>query len=418
MTKQRGLLYRWSLCGHVPHQVYCNMERGQVSGDTEAVSEERRKGRQSKGSSQNRVHLPDTPEEPWSQVISDTVTKREDRGLERHQTAEPIKHTEEQVEVIKFYLESRRPAGEGHRESVKMLTDEVSQIQEVRYCLKTLRAQMEARKNQNHHHHKKNPATDVTDLVSNHKPPLPNGEPAQHDSENLVNRHQEESVTLSEATKRLYVQLTEAEDRHQEERDRLKAENSTLQRRLEEQTARLQRAEGLSEDRGQRVEGLERLLGSLAVESSGLKEKVAAGETELGRLREQTQQGREEQHRSEALEKELANMKEKIHQLDDMLKSQQRKVRHMIEQLQNSRTVIQERDRIIVELEEKVAYLEAENREMHDRMEYISGSPDPPPPELTESEDRQQVVYSKVLTPSTHRSSKNLPYIKVIEIKS
>ena len=56
----------------------------------------------------------------------------------------------------------------------------------------------------------------------------------------------------------------------------LQAENSELQRRLEEQTARLQRAEGLSEDRGRRVEGLERLLGSLAVESTGLKEKVAA----------------------------------------------------------------------------------------------------------------------------------------------
>ena len=37
-----------------------------------------------------------------------------------------------------------------------------------------------------------------------------------------VNHHQEESVTLSEATKRLYVQLAEAEKRHQQERDRLK----------------------------------------------------------------------------------------------------------------------------------------------------------------------------------------------------
>ena len=37
--------------------------------------------------------------------------------------------------------------------------------------------------------------------------------------------------------------------------------------------------------------------------------------------------------RSEELEKELAKLKEKIHQLDDMLKSQQRKVRHMIEQV-------------------------------------------------------------------------------------
>lgn len=33
------------------------------------------------------------------------------------------------------------------------------------------------------------------------------------------------------------------------------------------------------------------------------------------------------------LEKEVAILKEKIHHLDDMLKSQQRKVRHMIEQV-------------------------------------------------------------------------------------
>lgn len=33
------------------------------------------------------------------------------------------------------------------------------------------------------------------------------------------------------------------------------------------------------------------------------------------------------------LEKEVATLKEKIHHLDDMLKSQQRKVRHMIEQV-------------------------------------------------------------------------------------
>lgn len=37
--------------------------------------------------------------------------------------------------------------------------------------------------------------------------------------------------------------------------------------------------------------------------------------------------------RARQLEKELAVLKEKIHHLDDMLKSQQRKVRHMIEQV-------------------------------------------------------------------------------------
>lgn len=37
--------------------------------------------------------------------------------------------------------------------------------------------------------------------------------------------------------------------------------------------------------------------------------------------------------RSAALEKEVAGFREKIHHLDDMLKSQQRKVRQMIEQV-------------------------------------------------------------------------------------
>lgn len=37
--------------------------------------------------------------------------------------------------------------------------------------------------------------------------------------------------------------------------------------------------------------------------------------------------------RTAALEKEVAGFREKIHHLDDMLKSQQRKVRQMIEQV-------------------------------------------------------------------------------------
>lgn len=40
--------------------------------------------------------------------------------------------------------------------------------------------------------------------------------------------------------------------------------------------------------------------------------------------------------RAEQLEKEVAVLKEKIHHLDDMLKSQQRKVRHMIEQVRHT----------------------------------------------------------------------------------
>ncbi|XP_067468809.1 tuftelin 1b isoform X4 [Thunnus thynnus] len=260
-------------------------------------------------------------------------------------------------------------------------TDEKVEVIKVRYCLKSLREQMAARQSSNN---------------------------------NKVGDNQEESVRLREATKRLYAQLKEMEKRHQEEQERLQVESNEYHVRLAEQSERLKKAEKQSEERGQKVEELQRLLGSMEIESSILKDKMASGEAELLQLKAGRQEEGKEQRCAE-LEKDLAIQKEKIHHLDDMLKSQQRKVRHMIEQLQNSRTVIQERDRVIRDLEEKVAFLEAENREMHDHMEYFLGGQDSL--DLTPSENKQEVVYSKPLTPTTP-TNKALPFIKVIEIKS
>ncbi|KAM3858160.1 tuftelin 1b [Diretmus argenteus] len=292
-----------------------------------------------------------------------------------------------------------------------MLTDEVSQIQEVRYCLKSLREQMAARQNNNNKH----PANGYRVIAPRNHANITNGNFVGTDSEAHVVDNQEESLRLREATKRLHAQLKELEKRHQEEKNRLQAENNEYRRRLEEQSERLQKTSGQTEDRGQQVQEMQRLLGSMEMENAILKDKMAAGEAELLQLRTEVEEERDKDQRSKELEKELALLKEKIHHLDDMLKSQQRKVRHMIEQLQNSRTVMQERDRVIMDLEEKVAFLEAENREMHDHMEYFLGEQNPPP--LTSTENKPQVIYSKPLIPSSH-TNKSLPFIKVVEIKS
>ncbi|XP_040909213.1 tuftelin 1b isoform X1 [Toxotes jaculatrix] len=330
---------------------------------------------------------------------------------EREEALGLISPTEEKVEVIKVYLEARPETAE----SVRMLSDEVSQIQEVRYCLKTLREQMAARQNSNNN---KYPVNGFRVNMPSIQPVVSNGNTVLIESDARVTDNQEESVKLREATKRLYAQLKEMEKRHQEESERLQVESNECHVRLLEQSERLKRAEKQSEERGQQVEELQRLLGSMEIESSILKEKMAAGEAELLQLKEKREDGEdreEKEQRCEQLEKEVAILKEKIHHLDDMLKSQQRKVRHMIEQLQNSRTVIQERDRVIRDLEEKVAFLEAENREMHDHMEYFLTGENPPL--LTSTENKPEVVYSKPLTPTTP-TNKVLPFIKVIEIKS
>nr|XP_019957600.1 PREDICTED: tuftelin-like isoform X3 [Paralichthys olivaceus]XP_019957601.1 PREDICTED: tuftelin-like isoform X3 [Paralichthys olivaceus] len=293
-----------------------------------------------------------------------------------------------------------------------MLTDEVSQIQEVRYCLKTLREQMAARQISNNN---KCPANGFRVNLTSSQPAVSNGNTVLIGSNAHVADNQEESVKLREVTKRLYAQLKDMEKRHQEERQRLQAESNEYHTRLAEQSEQLQKAEEQSEERGLQVEELQRLLEGMALESGILKDKMAAGEVALLQLKASREEGEEREQRCAVLEKEVAILKEKIHHLDDMLKCQQRKVRHMIEQLQNSRTVIQERDRVIGDLEEKVAFLEAENREMHDHMEYFLAGQNPPP--LTSTENKPEVVYSKPLTPTT-QTNKALPFIKVIEIMS
>lgn len=329
---------------------------------------------------------------------------------EQKETLELITPTDETVEVIKVYLESRPETAQ----SVRMLTDEVSQIQEVRYCLKTLREQMAARQNNNNN---KYPVVTNGFRVNMpiNEPAVTNGNIVLIEPDVHVTDAQEESVKLREVTKRLYEQLKDMEKRHQEEKERLQAESNDYQDRLVEQSKGLQKAEEQSKERGQQVEELQRLLGNMEIESSLLKDKMAAGQAELLQLKTGTEGGAGKEQRCAELEKEVATLKEKIHHLDDMLKSQQRKVRHMIEQLQNSRTIMQERDRAIRDLEEKVAFLEAENREMHDHMEYFLSNQTPPP--LTSTENRPEVVYSKPLTPTT-QTNKVLPFIKVIEIKS
>ncbi|XP_026228030.1 tuftelin 1a [Anabas testudineus] len=321
-------------------------------------------------------------------------------------TPEPIKSTEEQVEVIKVYLEARRQEQQKHQESLKMLSDEVSQIQEVRYCLKTLREQMAA---------KNKPHTNGWKIglpLRRNTSPAPKGE-TKTDGQEADD--EAERTRLREVSKRLYAQLQEAEKKHQEEKERLQSESSRLRERLGDEVEKLRSTEEASERKDQRIEELQRLLGGMEKESATLREAILNREEELRELRKLREEGQKGDQRAEQLEKEVAILKEKIHHLDDMLKSQQRKVRHMIEQLQTSRMVIQERDRVIKELEEKVAFLEAENREMHDQMDYFLGGQRSN--SYLSSERNPQIVYSKPLKPSTS-SNKPLPFIKVIEIKS
>ncbi|KAJ6652804.1 hypothetical protein lerEdw1_010659 [Lerista edwardsae] len=181
----------------------------------------------------------------------------------------------------------------------------------------------------------------------------------------------EDISVMRETTKKLFSKLQEAEKRHQSDRAAYETSISHYRREAEQSGLALARAELELQERDVRLEDLQRLLTGMEKEHKSLLQKMREGETELEELRSLRQDKVAEQERSAELEKEVANLREKIHHLDDMLKSQQRKVRQMIEQLQNSKMVIASKDSIIQELKERVAYLEAENLEMHDRMEHL-----------------------------------------------
>ncbi|XP_056123686.1 tuftelin 1a isoform X2 [Rhinichthys klamathensis goyatoka] len=321
-----------------------------------------------------------------------------------------IKPSEDQGEVIKVYLEDRKEAQVRHQQSLKMLSEEVSQIQEVRYCLKNLREQMAAKSHRTEHEL----------VLSSTGPRKVNGTysvltQTLNGLERQDSVDEQEKEKMREASKRLYAQLQDSEKKHQEDREQLLAEARQYKKQLSEQSEYLKKVQHSKEQQDQQIEDLQRLMGGMEQESSSLRDQLMTKEAEVLQLHELREEGHAGRERLEELERENAILKEKIHHLDDMLKSQQRKLRQMIEQLQNSRMVIQERDRVIRELEEKVAMLEAENKQMHDQMDYYLGSQRSN--SYLPSDTNAQIVYSKPLRPSTH-TNKSLPFIKVIEIKS
>nr|XP_020011346.1 tuftelin isoform X2 [Castor canadensis] len=181
----------------------------------------------------------------------------------------------------------------------------------------------------------------------------------------------EDVESLRKTVQDLLAKLQEAERQHQSDRVTFEVTLSRYQREAEQSNVALQREEDRVEQKEAEVGELQRRLLGMEMEHQSLLAKVREGEMALEELRSKNDECQAEQEKAATLEKEVAVLREKIHHLDDMLKSQQRKVRQMIEQLQNSKAVIQSKDAIIQELKEKIAYLEAENLEMHDRMEHL-----------------------------------------------
>nr|XP_044994185.1 tuftelin isoform X2 [Jaculus jaculus] len=283
--------------------------------------------------------------------------------------SELVESNDGHEEIIKVYLKGRSGDKVAHEKNISQLKSEVQYIQEARNCLQKLREDISSKLD-------RNPGGPVhqqdVQMVLEKPNGFSQGPTALNSSLPEVDPCVNEDVQgLRRTVQDLLAKLQEAERRRQSDRVTFEVTLSRYQREAEQTNVALQREEDRAEQKEAEVGELQRRLLGMEMEHQALLAKVREGETALEELRSQNADCRAEQEKAATLEKEVAGLREKMHHLDDMLKSQQRKVRQMIEQLQNSKAVIQSKDATIQELKEKIAYLEAENLEMHDRMEHL-----------------------------------------------
>ncbi|XP_064444605.1 tuftelin isoform X4 [Mirounga angustirostris] len=245
--------------------------------------------------------------------------------------SELVESSDGHEEIIKVYLKGRSGDKMIHEKNIKQLKSEVQYIQEARNCLQKLREDISSKLDR-----------DPGDCLHGQEIQVVLEKPNGLNPSSTTPYSSPPEVTLSR-----------------------------YQREAEQSQVALQRAEDRVEQKEADVGELQKRLLGVQAEHQALLVKVREGETALEELRSKNTDCQTEREKAASLEKEVAGLREKIHHLDDMLKSQQRKVRQMIEQLQNSKAVVQSKDSTIQELKEKIAYLEAENLEMHDRMEHL-----------------------------------------------
>ncbi|XP_017733156.1 tuftelin isoform X3 [Rhinopithecus roxellana] len=244
-------------------------------------------------------------------------------------------------EIIKVYLKGRSGDKMIHEKNINQLKSEVQYIQEARNCLQKLREDISSKLDR-----------DLGDSLHRQEIQVvlekPNGfsqsPTALYSSPPEVDTCINEDVdSLRKTVQNLLAKLQEAERQHQSDRVAFEVTLSRYQREAEQSNAALQREEDRVEQKEAEVGELQRRLLGMETEHQALLAKVREGEVALEELRSNNADCQAEREKAATLEKEVAGLREKIHHLDDMLKSQQRKVRQMIEQ----------------------------NLEMHDRMEHL-----------------------------------------------
>ncbi|KAI2574398.1 myocardial zonula adherens protein, partial [Homo sapiens] len=116
-----------------------------------------------------------------------------------------------------------------------------------------------------------------------------------------------------------------------------------------------QAAEISLEEKDQRIGELDRLIERMEKERHQLQLQLLEHETEMsGELTDS------DKERYQQLEEASASLRERIRHLDDMVHCQQKKVKQMVEEIESLKKKLQQKQLLILQLLEKISFLEGE----------------------------------------------------------
>ncbi|XP_029094984.1 myocardial zonula adherens protein isoform X3 [Monodon monoceros] len=222
---------------------------------------------------------------------------------------------------------------------------------------------------------------------------------------------------MREMTRKLYSQyeerLHEEQQRHSAEREALLEETNSFLKAIEEANKKMQVAEISLEEKDQRIGELDRLIERMEKERHQLQLQLLEHETEMS-----TEITNSDKERYQQLEEASASLRERIRHLDDMVHCQQKKVKQMVEEIESLKKKVQQKQLLILQLLEKISFLEGENNELQSRLDYLIETQP-----KTEVETREVGVGCDLPPSQTGRTreiavaSRNYtPYTRVLEL--
>ncbi|XP_077935406.1 myocardial zonula adherens protein isoform X3 [Halichoerus grypus] len=222
---------------------------------------------------------------------------------------------------------------------------------------------------------------------------------------------------MREMTKRLYnwyeEKLQEERQNHSAEKEALLEETKNFLKAIEEANKKMEAAEISLEEKDQRIGELDRLIERMEKERHQLQLQLLDHETEMsGEIMDS------DKERYQQLEEASASLRERIRHLDDMVHCQQKKVKQMVEEIESLKKKVQQKQLLILQLLEKISFLEGENNELQSRLDYLTETQAKP-----EVETREIGVGCDLLPSPTGRTreislpSRNYtPYTRVLEL--